>query len=266
MVKVNVCNIEKIIDPLYKYNFIYQLARKDFGFKVLIAPKHDSTYSNFIDFINDYDKTIKFIRDILEFIEKDLETKDYHLCILPPPFSEGKHHSFYEPINDQMKEAMIKCGFVVSVTNDGIFRNPPIDAPELLDLSLPIKFKSETVSVDSNVISRDLLLFEDSDTGMRCVLDAGCRPCFVIVPRFHVSILSSLLDDQLYSIFVLLKKVLTKYTDKEYTRIIVNAGNYMNVSHLHMKIFVDPIIFKKHFGNHIPLINLRKCVFPCKRK
>lgn len=236
----------------------YQIARKGLGIKILIAPKVD--VSNFLNFLNDYTTSIRFFREALQFIEKDLSLKNYHLCILPPPFNEGKHRPFYETVNDKMKAAMINCGFVISVTNDGESRNPPIDAPELFNLDLPIRLETEAVSVQSSVLSRDLLLEEDLENDMRSVLDASGRPCFVIVPRKFISSLNDCSDLQMYSIFILAKEALTKYTNGQYLKIIVNRGDYMNVSHLHMKVFVDSNMFERSFGHYEPLIKLRKSI------
>lgn len=238
---------------------LYQIARKGLAIKILIAPK-DCSSNGLLNFISDYERTVKFFREALDFIEKDLSLKDYHLCILPPPFIEGKNRPFYDPVNENLKNAMIKCGFVISVTNDGETRNSPVDAPELFNMELPIKLQTDTVSIHSTVLSKDLLLEEDTNNGIRCVLDASGRPCFIIVPKVHISRLRSCPDIQLYGILNLAKKTLQEYTNGQYVKIIVNAGDYMNVSHLHMKIFVGSPLFEKKFGSYEPLVRLRKCI------
>ena len=243
--------------------YLYQITKLDGGTEIFFVPNilcyEENTNANISTFILKRDICITFFRAILQFI-REIGLSDYHLRIHPPPFKAPSKYPYFEQPSDTILKYANRIGFMVSCTNDGKERKKPVDAPQLFDLNRPIILKTETCSIKSSVTSYQLIVARDDKTNFICALDASGRSVLVIVPPSFVSCLDDLDDNNMYSALTLTANALEKFTKNTYDAIIINVGKYMNVSHLHIKIYIPKQTFDDTFDKHKYLLQLRKDV------
>jgi len=104
-------------------------------------------------------------------------------------------------------------------------------------LSLGIHGEMGTKSnTETELCSKDSSIPFGNDELVRCWFDGKARHMFIITPRAHVSALRDLSDEQLIALFQTAINLLESEGLPDFVNIIVNHGNYMNHSHLHLKI------------------------------
>eukprot|EP01018_Ginkgo_biloba_P038623 Gb_34853 [translate_table: standard] len=80
---------------------------------------------------------------------------------------------------------------------------------------------------------------------VQCSLDAKARPGFIVTPLRHVGRLGELDENELYFLWSVGVRALRNEGFGGFVSMIVNHGNYRNLPHLHLKIWVDDGMHKR---------------------
>ncbi|KAH7443942.1 hypothetical protein KP509_02G057200 [Ceratopteris richardii] len=77
------------------------------------------------------------------------------------------------------------------------------------------------------------------DGHVQCSIDAKARPGFIITPLRHVERMTDLDDGELFSLWNTAAKALRSENLPSFRCMILNHGQYRNLPHLHLKVWVD---------------------------
>lgn len=220
-----------------------------------------STTSSFGSFLTSSPKLfVNFMRGVINFVEKEQNLKDYHLCVVR---TNGCKPNKQQDIvmDESFKAAAVACGFYVFVAANSSRTGQPPDAMTGLGLDEPLRYTDRKgKEINIGLTQRELTVWEDGVC--RASLDAQAREMYVVCMVRHVTRQNDLSDDELYSLWLTATKVVAKYhtgdtnTDT-FQDMRLNAGSFQNVLHLHLKVWIDKELFGKVWESNKTYVALK---------
>ena len=164
---------------------------------------------------------VAFFRGIVIEVEETREIRDFHMKIVDEE-DKFRVKIFY---------GAEKSGPVMLPLEDCISCYPNA-----------LLFASEGCSLKA----QDCILEEYCDQpNAVCRLDAKGRSGFVITPVRHVERMSDLNDKELFDLWSLSVRAL-RNAKLPFTSMILNHGTYRNHEHLHLKVWVDEVMYEEY--------------------
>ncbi|KAH7445718.1 hypothetical protein KP509_01G021400 [Ceratopteris richardii] len=186
-------------------------ARKKLEFKYTKDPS-----KGFCEFIESTSKeeVIAFFRDITNEVERFRQLQDFHFRVRD---------------NDD--------GFRVEIFYNEDRRGPDVSPfDDCIGCSLDANL---FVGQEPGMKSKECILEEFSDRPYAIVrLDVKGREGFSVMPVRHVERMSELDDDELYSMWTVVVRML-RQTGMPFISLILNHGSYRTLYHLNLKVWVD---------------------------
>lgn len=226
------------------------------------------SFSQIADILPDEEVTL-FMRDLVLFIEKNLECIDYHLRVCCGgnylAKHEGRKHNFYEQnLFDYLAtEKGLELGtdpvwYVAAAKyidrSKAWFSEAPDTLSTLKD-EYELTFKDKTgTEFKNNVTVKDIVLIDDTENNLRAVFDGQGRPSYVVITRRRIGTepvsnqndLSDMEVAKMWKLAVEVSRLNTTENDVDhFLDIRINAGCFKNIKSIHYKVFMDETLFNK---------------------
>lgn len=178
---------------------------------------------DFCNFIESTPKAeiVAFFREIAEALEEHRQLEDFHLKI------------------KDVKENFKVCVFY----GDEKTGPEPLAPGQCISCFADIPLFPEMKPM---VEARECILEEFRDQPhVLCRLDAKARSGFVITPVRHVERMSDLNNEELFALWSVAVRAL-RHAKFSFISMILNHGNYRNVHHLHLKVWVESELHQQY--------------------
>lgn len=236
------------------------------AFLVPLVEDHDSlsdqyrTYSRFVQGPTFVHKVRHLLNAIEQPLPEGLGLHSYHLQVIPTasrsmPVSKGRKKRVLLKIEDDVDvdEAARTMGFAFLVCGNYRQGREVPDADGLTkDLDQPMAYSDASGRHFplEEITPRDCLVAEGRF--VRCFLDAQARPVYIVTCQRFVRRQTELSDEELSEFWSLGLQVLqTEHGCCDHFQDIrVNAGSFQNVSHLHLKIYVNEEVFTRRWEHN----------------
>eukprot|EP00435_Cladocopium_sp_Y103_P011142 s5314_g2.t3 len=230
----------------------YTRKKKGSSTSLLLAPLSvdgDSRHGGFARFAAEPERLRRFLREMLEVVEKVEGHENYHLRLIAgtaPSKLAAKNQT------EEMEKLIQRAGFSVFVFADAARKQEPADADALLDLDAQIDYQDASGKhVKLPITSRDITVLQGDLT--RCALDAQGRPMLVVVLERFVQFQRDCTDAELLELWSLASKAMDVQETEEgdfFLNMRLNAGTFQNCRHLHLKVYVDSDLFDTTWASH----------------
>ncbi|CAL1130727.1 unnamed protein product [Cladocopium goreaui] len=205
----------------------------------------------FARFAAEPERLRRFLREVLEVVEKVEGHENYHLRLTAgsaPPSDLAAQNP------EEMEKLIQRAGFSVFVFADAARKQEPADADALLDLDAQIDYQDASGKhVKLPITSRDITVLQGDLT--RCALDAQGRPMLVVVLERFVQFQRDCTDAELLELWSLASKAMDvtapgRQEGDLFLNMRLNAGTFQNCRHLHLKVYVDSVLFETTWASH----------------
>lgn len=228
-----------------------------------LAPSDNASATCFEQYVRTA-QFVPFMRDVLRVIEEELGLTSYHLRLLPwpggatdlPAAVSGDEALALFLLTEDCRpvcQAAAAAGFFVYVAGtNAVVRFIPAMA-NADDLDAPIIYQDASgkhVEVPGLTLRSCLLRGEEPEALVRCSLDFQGRSCYVVVmaPNSRASRCAlkndevvrrqSELDDEELATFWQVGAEMAQ-SHGGFDEMHLNAGNFQNVAHMHLKVWID---------------------------
>lgn len=238
---------------------VFAITREDSRFSAALAAREGQ--GSFTALLrHDAAGFVRFMRTLLTVIEDDLGCRNYHLRVVPAPAPSDKpvfqckRGQLPPPLDGAaLMECVERAGFYIVVFGDNARQGAPADAESLLDLDAPIDYNDKSGKcVRVGITPRDLVVVEGDTT--RCLLDAQGRPVYIVVFKRFVRYQTECSDTELLELWDLGLRAIEHANGPQeadlFSNMRLNAGTFQNVSHLHLKVWMDEERFNSNWAGH----------------
>lgn len=216
---------------------------------------------------------VGFLRTVLTLVEQTLQLTDYQIRLWPsaepipeqllkgkPGWADATQLLLAAPA---VADSVARAGFYMLVVGSSArgrevvassyllrrVSSSPTSAESLHTMDEPIDYTDGNGKhVQLPLTQRDILVTEGEHA--RCFLDAQGRPMYVVVMKRFVAAMSELADDELRDLWLVAMQAVSEGEATGLIDIRINCGNFMNVSHLHLKVQIEPEVFKARWKGH----------------